>query len=115
MSLSNTSEYPSLSGGLIKMSNIKKTCDLSTRHTKLVCTLGPACWEVAQLEKLLDGGMNIARLNFSHGDHESHLACLKRLREAAKNKGRDIGMFECLVFPIYLFIIYQQIVAQEAI
>lgn len=74
------------------MSNIKKTCDLSTRHTKLVCTLGPACWEVAQLEKLLDGGMNIARLNFSHGDHESHLACLKRLREAAKNKGRDIAV-----------------------
>ena len=56
-----------------------------------MCTLGPACWEVEQLEKMIDAGMSVARFNFSHGDHEGHGACLKRLRQAAKNKNSDVG------------------------
>ena len=43
------------------------------------------------LVKMLDAGMNVARFNFSHGDHEGHLAVLNRLREAAKNKNANIG------------------------
>jgi pyruvate kinase len=35
-----------------------------------VCTLGPACWDKETLIALIDSGMNVARLNFSHGDHE---------------------------------------------
>lgn len=54
--------------------------------------MGPACWEVPQLETLIDSGMSIARFNFSHGDHEGHKACLDRLRVAARNKDAHIGM-----------------------
>jgi pyruvate kinase len=47
---------------------------------------------VSQLEDLIDAGMSVARFNFSHGDHEGHLACLTRLREAAKNKGVHVAV-----------------------
>lgn len=46
--------------------------DTHARKTKIVCTLGPACWSEEGLAELLDAGMNVARFNFSHGDHEGH-------------------------------------------
>ena len=61
-------------------------CSQSTmpvqKKTKIFCTMGPACWDVPTLLTLIDAGMNTARLNFSHGDHEAHGATLKRVREA---------------------------------
>lgn len=90
--ISNTASVPTLTGGYINIDTIKANTEISSRHTKIICTLGPACWEVAQLEKLIDAGMNVARFNFSHGDHDGHLACLNRLREAAKNKSRDVAV-----------------------
>jgi pyruvate kinase len=62
------------------------------RQTKIFCTLGPACWEVPQLEELIHCGMNVARFNFSHGDHEGHKACLDRLRQACKNTGKNVAV-----------------------
>jgi Pyruvate kinase, barrel domain len=50
------------------------------RKTKVICTMGPACWSEEGLSKLLDAGMNVMRLNFSHGDHPGHLAVLERFR-----------------------------------
>lgn len=43
------------------------------RCTKIICTLGPSCWLEAGLSSILDAGCDIMRLNFSHGDHASHL------------------------------------------
>ena len=52
------------------------------KRTKIICTLGPACKEVDRLVEMLDSGMNIARLNFSHGSHKMHGMMIEKLREA---------------------------------
>jgi len=64
----------------------------STRRTKIVCTLGPACWSVENLCKLINAGMNVARFNFSHGDVAGHTACLERLREAMAITGLKVAV-----------------------
>jgi len=56
------------------------------RKCKIICTMGPSCWEVDKLVEMIDAGMNVARLNFSHGDHEAHGACVARIREASKQR-----------------------------
>merc|ERR1719491_1298466 len=66
------------------LSMAERTTDSFARKCKIICTMGPSCWSVENLVKLIDAGMNIARLNFSHGDHEGHGACLERIREADK-------------------------------
>ncbi|WP_010651134.1 pyruvate kinase [Oceanobacillus massiliensis] len=62
------------------------------RNTKIVCTIGPASETVETLEKLIDAGMNVARLNFSHGDFDEHGARIKNIREAAKNKNKTVAI-----------------------
>jgi len=83
---------PQLRGHSIDLRKITQVHGKESRHTKIICTLGPACWSVSTLEDLIDEGMNVARFNFSHGDHEGHAACLARLREAAKNKGVNVAV-----------------------
>jgi len=90
--ISNTSDLPILTGGAIDIDVIKRSTQLNSRRTKIVCTLGPACWKVPQLETLIGAGMSIARFNFSHGDHEGHKACLDRLREASANKKQNVAV-----------------------
>jgi pyruvate kinase len=72
---------------------------MSTRFAKLVCTIGPACDTVAGLEALVDAGMDVARLNFSHGSHEEHGARLERLRTASGNKKKAVAALQDLCGP----------------
>ncbi|VEU38272.1 unnamed protein product [Pseudo-nitzschia multistriata] len=83
---------PELPGGNIDVDMILKDMPVDNRATKIFCTLGPACWEVDQLVTLINAGLNVARFNFSHGDHAGHKACLDRLREAAAKCGKPVGV-----------------------
>lgn len=62
------------------------------KKTKIVCTIGPASESLETLEKLINAGMNVARLNFSHGDHEEHLARIKNIRKASENTGKLVAI-----------------------
>jgi len=62
------------------------------RKTKIVCTIGPASESVDQLVALMNAGMNVARLNFSHGDHKEHGARIANIREAARRTGKTVGI-----------------------
>lgn len=65
------------------MSTFADKPDSYNRKCKIICTMGPSCWEPPVLEKLIENGMNIARLNFSHGDHETHGNTVEKIRAAA--------------------------------
>ncbi|MBT2582505.1 pyruvate kinase [Planococcus sp. ISL-109] len=62
------------------------------RKTKIVCTIGPASESPEILEQLMEAGMDVARLNFSHGDHEEHGLRIKRIREASEKTGITVGI-----------------------
>lgn len=68
------------------------------RRTKIVCTLGPACVGDI-LPKLLRAGMNVARLNFSHGTLEEHEAWIHRIRKVAEDQGRPLAILQDLAGP----------------
>ncbi len=58
------------------------------RKTKIVCTVGPANKEVEILKKFLEIGMNVARLNFSHGNHQEHCVMINNIRQAIEETGK---------------------------
>lgn len=62
------------------------------RKAKIVCTIGPASESVETLCKLIEAGMNVARLNFSHGSHEEHAARIANIREASKKTGKLVAI-----------------------
>lgn len=61
------------------------------KKTKIVCTIGPASESTEVLRELIKAGMNVMRLNFSHGDHEEHLAKVKTLRSINEELGTNVG------------------------
>jgi pyruvate kinase len=69
------------------------------RRAKLVCTLGPASHSLEGLEALIEAGMDVARLNFSHGTHEDHGAALGRLRQASERKKKSVAALQDLCGP----------------
>lgn len=62
------------------------------RKTKIVCTIGPASESEEMLEKLIKAGMNVARLNFSHGDHAEHKARIDTIRKVSKRLGKTVAI-----------------------
>jgi pyruvate kinase len=69
------------------------------RKVKIVCTLGPATAGIPRLVELIQAGMDVARLNFSHGEYEAHRAMFNDVRVAAKQAGRPITIFADLCGP----------------
>jgi len=65
---------------------------MNKRKTKIVCSLGPACGNDAVIRDLIVAGMNIARLNFSHGTHESHLESIERVRRVSAELGVSVAI-----------------------
>ncbi|CAN5441950.1 pyruvate kinase [soil metagenome] len=70
-----------------------------TRRGKIVCTLGPATATDETLRALVDAGMDVARLNFSHGDYADHEAAYKRVRAASDVTGHAVGILADLQGP----------------
>ena len=69
------------------------------RRAKIVCTLGPSTRSPHVLRSLVTAGMDVARLNFSHGTREEHLAACRQVREAADACGRTVGVLADLQGP----------------
>ncbi len=68
-------------------------------NSRIVCTIGPASESVETLVRMIEAGMNVARLNFSHGDFESHARAVTRIREAARHCGRRVAILGDLAGP----------------
>ena len=72
---------------------------MSGRATKIVATLGPASNSPEMLESMIRAGVNVFRLNFSHGKSEEHVELARQVREAAKRAGREVGIMADLQGP----------------
>ena len=69
------------------------------RRTKIICTLGPSSSDQETIRRLIAAGMDVARLNFSHGSHKDHERTIKRVREAARQEGRMVPVLQDLQGP----------------
>ncbi|MFI1461764.1 pyruvate kinase [Nocardia carnea] len=69
------------------------------RRTKIVCTLGPATATEERIRELVESGMDVARLNFSHGEHSDHAENYKKVRQACEDLGRAVGILADLQGP----------------
>jgi pyruvate kinase len=69
----------------IGLENVTKPSE-TVRKTKILCTMGPKCWDEANMAALIDAGMGVARFNFSHGEHAAHQEVLDRFRKVCAEK-----------------------------
>src|SRR5436305_10007199 len=78
----------------------KTECDTpSPIRTKIVATIGPASRARPVLRQLIEAGVNVFRLNFSHGTHEEHSATLADIRALSREAGRHVGVLQDLCGP----------------
>ena len=69
------------------------------RRAKIIATLGPSSSDKDTIKKLLHAGMDVARINFSHGNHDEHARVIKRLRSAAQELNRPVTILQDLSGP----------------
>src|SRR5499426_1010860 len=69
------------------------------RRTKIVCTIGPASSSTEELDRLVAAGLDVARLNFSHGTHDEHAEVIRKIREGEARWGRPIAILQDLQGP----------------
>jgi pyruvate kinase len=69
------------------------------KRTKIVCTLGPSCEDIPTITKMVNAGMNIARLNFSHGTHENHQQIMDNVRQVEKQTSEPVTILQDLQGP----------------
>lgn len=69
------------------------------RKTKIVATIGPACSAEKPLRQVIEAGVDVCRLNFSHGTHDSHLEVLNRIRKIEQDLGRPVAVLQDLCGP----------------
>jgi pyruvate kinase len=72
---------------------------LQSRRAKIICTIGPSCGTEPALRNLIQAGMDVARLNFSHGSHHDHARHIERLRRVAAEEGKTICILQDLQGP----------------
>lgn len=75
------------------------TNGLDMARTKIVATIGPASDNEAMLRRMLHAGMNVARINFSHGDHEAHTTTFRMIRRVAEEEGKVVAILGDLQGP----------------
>ncbi len=73
--------------------------NMHQRHTKIVATMGPAVASAEQVRALVAAGMDVARLNFSHGDHQFHAEFFEWVRKAAESEGRVVAVLQDIQGP----------------
>lgn len=69
------------------------------RRTKIVCTLGPATHSAEKVRQLIEAGMDVARLNFSHGNREAHRQTIRLIRKISQEMGKEVGILQDLGGP----------------
>src|SRR5690349_18628486 len=72
---------------------------MQPRRAKIVCTIGPASNTVPVIDSLVCAGMDVARLNFSHGTHQEHLAVIHAIREVSARRAKAIAILGDLCGP----------------
>ncbi len=70
--------------------------NIHQRRAKIVCTLGPSSDTYSQIRALAEAGMDVARLNFSHGNHDYHRKIIKAVRKVSDDIGKPIGILQDL-------------------
>ncbi len=81
------------------MPPVASVAAVSERHTKIIATLGPAVASADRVQALVAAGMDVARLNFSHGDHDLHRSMAKWVRDAAGEVGRNVALLQDIQGP----------------